>query len=299
MIDWGGRHGAVSRSEADRILGRRAVLEGLATGVLAQPWRGVLIHAADSLNLRTLAQAALLHVGRPAALSGATSLALHGMSAASSPVVHLSVPAEKRVRSKPGLVVHRAEFQPWDVVEIDGLTTFSIDLALADFLCDGAGRTAFAVLDQALFGLTEHHRRTLLKNVRDRVIDRRDRRGIHRAQMLLALATGKAESPPESILRLIVVEAGFPVPEAQHEITSVEGRRLYVLDIAWPDLRIALEYDGFAAHEERRDQDAERDRRMAGRGWITIRATAADLRDPGRVVAELRDAFELRSGHRT
>jgi hypothetical protein len=273
------------------------VLEGLATGVLVQPWRGVLIHAADSLNLPTLAQAALIHVGQPAALSGPTSLALHGISATEDTVVHLSVPPAKRARSKPGLVVHRAEYQPLDVIELEGLPAFSLDLALADYLCDGDGRTAFAAVDQAMSGLSEDHCRTLRRNVRDRLVDRRNRRGIHRAQMLLALATGKAESPPESILRLTVVEAGFPVPEVQFEITAVDGRRLYVLDIAWPELRIALEYDGFAAHEERHECDAERDARMAGRGWITIRATAVDLREPGRLLAELRDAFKLRSGH--
>jgi len=273
------------------------VLEGLATGVLAQPWRGVLIHAADSLNLPTLAQAALIHVGQPAALSGATSLALHGISAVADTMVHLSVPPAKRARSKPGLIVHRAEYQPSDVIELEGLPAFSLDLALADYLCDGDERTAFAAIDQAMAGLPDDHCRTLRTNVRDRLIDRRDRRGIHRAQMLLALATGKAESPPESMLRLIVVEAGFPVPEVQYEITAVDGRRLYVLDIAWPELRIALEYDGFAAHEERHDRDAERDARMAGRGWVTVRATAADLRAPGRLLAELRDAFKLRSGH--
>ncbi|MEQ0563903.1 DUF559 domain-containing protein [Amycolatopsis sp. NEAU-NG30] len=278
-------------------MGRRAVLEGLASGLLAQPWRGVLIHAADSLNLTTLAQAALIHVGPPAALSGATSLALHGLSVCTSTMIHLSVPPVKRARSKPGLVIHRAEFQPSDVVELDGLPAFSLDLALADHLCDGDERTAFAALDQALARLPEDHRPILRKNVRDRLVDRRDRRGIHRAQMLLALATGQAESPPESILRLIVVEAGFPVPEPQFEITAVDGRRLYVLDMAWPELRIALEYDGFAAHEDRHERDAERDERMAGRGWITIRATAVDLREPGRVIAELRDAFKLRSGH--
>ncbi|MEU4520949.1 DUF559 domain-containing protein [Amycolatopsis sp. NPDC024027] len=278
-------------------MGRRAVLEGLATGILAQPWRGVLIHAADSLNLLTLAQAALIHVGRPAALSGATSLALHGISAVADTVVHLSVPPSKRARSKPGLVVHRAEYEPSDVIELEGLPVFSLDLALADYLCDGDERTAFAAVDQAMAGLPPAHCRTLRENVRDRLVDRRNRRGIHRGQMLLALATGKAESPPESILRLLVVEAGFPVPEVQFEITGVDGRRLYVLDIAWPGLRIALEYDGFAAHEERHERDAERDARMAGRGWVTIRATAADLRDPGRVLAELRDAFRLRSRH--
>jgi hypothetical protein len=193
------------------------------------------------------------------------------------------------------LAVHRAEFTESDVVEIEGLAVFSLDLALADFLCDGDKRTAFAALDEAMRGLAADHCLKLRENVRDRLLDRRSKRGIHRAQMLLALATGKAESPPESMLRLIVVEAGLPVPEAQYEITAIDGRRLYVLDMAWPALRIALEYDGFAAHEERREHDAERDERMAGRGWVTIRATAADLRDPSRMLAELRTHFERRA----
>ncbi len=114
--------------------------------------------------------------------------------------------------------------------------------------------------------------------------------------MLLDLATGKAESPPESVLRLIVVEAGFPVPEPQYQVTTIDGRKLYVLDMAWPSRQIALEYDGFAAHEERREYDSERDRRMAARGWITVRAAAADLRDPSRLLTELRAAFDRRSG---
>ncbi|MDQ7803813.1 DUF559 domain-containing protein [Amycolatopsis sp. A133] len=276
-------------------MGRRAVLEGLATGVLAQPWRGVVIHAADALNLATRAQAALIAVGPPAALSGATSLALHGISAVDESTVHVTVPYARRVEPRPGLAIHRAEFTECDVVELDGLAVFSLDLALADFLCDGDKRTAFAALDEALRGLAPDHCLRLRENVRDRILDRRSKRGIHRAQMLLALATGKAESPPESILRLIVVEAGLPVPEAQYEITAIDGRKLYVLDMAWPALRIALEYDGFAAHEERREHDAERDQRLAGRGWVTIRATAADLRDPSRVLAELQAQFKRRA----
>ncbi|WP_051071967.1 endonuclease domain-containing protein [Amycolatopsis decaplanina] len=276
-------------------MGRRAVLEGLACGVLAQPWRGVVVRAADLLKLPTLAQAALLAVGGPAVLSGATSLALHGISAVDGTTVHLTVPYSRRVESRSGLVVHRAEFHPSDVLELDGLPVFSLDRALADHLCDGDKRTAFAALEEALHNLAPNHRGVLHTNVRDRLLDRRDRRGIHRAQILLALATGEAESPSESILRLIVVEAGLPVPVAQYEIGTIDGRRLYVLDLAWPELRIALEYDGYAAHEGRQGYDAERDARMAARGWITIRATAADLRDPGRLLAELRGAFERRT----
>ncbi len=181
------------------------------------------------------------------------------------------------------------------MIELQGLTVFSLDRALADFLCDGDKWSAFAALDEAMRGLSPDHRRKLRENVRDRIVDRQSRRGIHRAFMMLELATGRADSPPESILRLVVVEAGLPIPEAQYEIRTIEGRLLYVLDMAWPAQRIALEYDGYAAHEERREYDVERDERMAGRGWITIRASAADLRDPSRVLRELRAAFGRRS----
>jgi hypothetical protein len=248
------------------------------------------------LKLPTKAAAALLAVGPPVALAGVTSLALHGISAADDREIHVMVPYSRRIRSRPGLVVHQGGFRDEDMIEIDGLAMFSLDRALADFLCDGDKRAAFAAVDEAMRGLPSDHVGKLRENVRDRLTDRRDRRGIHRALMLLDLATGKAESPPESMLRLIVVEAGFPVPEPQYEITTVDGRKLYVLDMAWPSRQIALEYDGFAAHEERREYDLVRDERMAGRGWVTVRAAAADLRDPSRLLTELRSAFDRRSG---
>ncbi len=278
------------------MLGQRAVRQALASGLLAQPWRGVVVPAADSLKLATRAEAALLLAGQPAVLSGATSLALHGISAAETADIHLTVPYERRVRSKPGLIVHQSDYRQYDVLEIDGLPTFSVDLALADFLCRGDKRTAFASVEEAMRGLPPDHLQKLRDNVRDRIADRSSRKGIHRALSMLALADGRAESPPESMLKLIVVEAGLPVPETQYVINDIDGRLLYVLDMAWPVRRVALEYDGFAAHEERQAADAERDRRMLGRGWITVRAVAAGLRDPSRVLRELREAFRARSG---
>jgi hypothetical protein len=292
----GGKHGAALRRDVVSAIGERALRTALATGVLKQIWRGVIVHAADALDPWTKAAAAILATSRYAVLSGSTALELHGLSGALSTDVHVTVNFSKCNKSRPGLVVHQSRFDPAEVVELDGLPVFSLPQTLADVLCGQDRLAAFASLDQALSGLSSTDEQSLRTAIAERLDARVDRRGVTGARVMLRLATGKAESPPESMFLLHVVEAGFPLPEVQHQIFTVDGRLLYVLDLAWPALRIALEYDGFASHEDRKPYDSERDSRMAGRGWITIRATAADLRDPGRVIEELRTAFRKRSG---
>lgn len=293
MLLLGGNNSAVRRRDLAATMGERALRTALASGVLTQVWRGVVIRSADALDLHTRAAAAVLAVGDHAVLSGPTAVALHGCDAAKAVTdIHLTVPYSRSARSRSGLVLHQNRFDPEDVVDLDGLPVFPFDLALADYLCDGDVRTAFASLDQALAGRSEEQDNALRSAIRRQLALRDDKRGVAHALMLTELATGKADSPPESWMLLIVVEAGFPIPEVQYVIRTVDGRLLYVLDLAWADRRTALEYDGYAAHEERAAYDAERDARLAQRGWIVIRARAEDLRDPSRVLTELRAAFE-------
>lgn len=286
---------AVLRRDLAAVVGERALRTALNGGLLEQLWRGVVVDSSHALELRTRAGAAVLAVGEHAVLSGPTAVALHGYSAAESADVHVTVPYSRAARSRRGLVLHQNRFEADDVVEIGGLPLFASDFALAELLCDGDKRMAFASLDQALAVRTEQQGADLRAAIRSRLANRDDPRGTTRAGMLTEIATGKADSPPESSFRLIVIEAGFPVPDAQYEVHTIDGRRLYVLDMAWPQWRIALEYDGFAAHEDSKCYDADRDDRLAGRGWIIVRAEAADLRDPSRVLAELRAAFAQRS----
>ena len=98
-------------------------------------------------------------------------------------------------------------------------------------------------------------------------------------------------------LHTIVLEAVqlcFPPPEANWPIYSPQGDELYRLDLAWPLARIALEYDGYAVHHGREEQDARRIADLERRGWIVIVVTAEDLRDSARFVKLLREAFERR-----
>jgi hypothetical protein len=59
----------------------------------------------------------------------------------------------------------------------------------------------------------------------------------------LALHDRGAESPKETWLRLIVVGAGYPAPQTQIPVRCPSGA-MYYLDLGWPDLLLALEYDG-------------------------------------------------------
>lgn len=93
---------------------------------------------------------------------------------------------------------------------------------------------------------------------------------------------------------LLLVEGGFPPPEAQFKIHDVQGNELYRLDLSWPELRIVVEYDGYIWHKGREASDAKRAEDLRRRGWIIIRADAADLRDPSRLLAEVAAAFRAR-----
>lgn len=104
-------------------------------------------------------------------------------------------------------------------------------------------------------------------------------RGVRLAHHALALSDPRAESPPESRLRLQLVEAGLaPVP--QHVVLDGSGRFLARVDLAFPAAKVAIEYDGRAVHE-REDvfaRDRQRQNALLAAGWLVLRYTAADLR---------------------
>ena len=274
-------------------LGQRGVDRIRADGRIRQIW-GVLVPRESLLDPDTRAAAALLVAGPTAALTGLTAAALQGCPAAATPVVHVAVPYSSSLRTKEGLVVHQGRGLLNEVIEVRQLPTVALEVAITELLCTDSARRAVAVADQAAAQFVERERSAFRGRIADRLVTRADRRGTARAGALLALITGRAESPPESWLKLLVVEAGFPTPTEQFPVIDALACIRYVLDLCWPELRIALEYDGYESHEYRLDRDAKRDLDLERRGWITIRATAADLRDPSALLARLDDAFRAR-----
>jgi hypothetical protein len=282
------------RSDAVAALGSWRVKAALASGTLVALWPRVLVDGPRQLELLTRAAAALLTVGPDAVLCGLTAARLHGCKAANTSPIHVLMRYERRMQARAELRIHRGWFSDDDVTEIEGLSVLALDKTIADLLCSRDRREALACADQAVALHPESQRAMFIAAVGLRLDQRRDRRGTRQALDLLRLIDGRAESPPESWLRLLVVEAGFPPPAVQYSIVDRDGALVYRLDLAWPEFRIALEYDGYEAHIGRQVQDAARDADLARRGWLTVRATVDDLRNSRRLLDELARVFRER-----
>jgi hypothetical protein len=103
----------------------------------------------------------------------------------------------------------------------------------------------------------------------------------------------RTDSARETRLRLMIVQAGFPEPEANFMALDPSGVFLGYLDLAYPERMIALEYDG--GHHRSEDQyhhDIERLDRLMAAGWRIIRVNKALMSRPADLFAALRQALE-------
>ena len=124
----------------------------------------------------------------------------------------------------------------------------------------------------------------------------RRHRGARRVRQLvtaLAVHDPGAESPKETWLRLVLLDAGFPRPRTQIPVLGVNGRTRYYLDMGWEDMTVAVEYDG-AQHWDPVAHAADIDRLefLAARRWRIVRVSARHLRyGSADVVRRARDAL--------
>ncbi|WP_127480092.1 hypothetical protein [Nocardioides pantholopis] len=119
-------------------------------------------------------------------------------------------------------------------------------------------------------------------------VARQHRRGAPRLREALALADGRAESPWETLLRLLHVVSGIGV-EPQRVLRDEDGAFVARADLLLTGSRVLHEYDG-AQHLERAEQrrDLERDRRLERAGYRRHGYTREDVLHQGVLI--LRDA---------
>jgi hypothetical protein len=204
--------------------------------------------------------------------------------------VEVVVPGGARWHPGTGVVVRRTASAPRLARLGRWLCTTRIDTAVG-LIRHGDPDEAVVLLDRLLAGGL-----TTLLDVRDAVADLPRGRGSAQARRVAGLADGHAASPQETRLRLLLIRSGLPAPVTQFRVFDEEGLVARV-DLAYPDLRIAIEYDGLW-HAERRAflDDRRRLNRLTAAGWVVVHVTVDDLRDPRRLLARLRNLRAERLG---
>ncbi|GAB2931150.1 type IV toxin-antitoxin system AbiEi family antitoxin domain-containing protein [Rhodococcus aerolatus] len=259
-------------------------------GSLVRVWRGVYSDDGPAPGLRTRLRGLDLALGEQVTACGVSAAELYGFAVDADARVHVAVPVPRALADRPGVRVHRGDVGP--VVEVGERPVVAPAWAAVDTSRARRRPRALATLDAALRSGTCSHDHLL-----DAVDRRRGHRGVSAVRGLVGLADGLSESPMESETRLLLHDGGLPRPTLQHEVRTADGRLVARLDLAWPDHRVAVEYDGLEFHRDRRslENDRRRAAELLGEGWRCLALTRADVRDrPERTVHQVRALLATR-----
>jgi Protein of unknown function (DUF559) len=279
-------------------IGSHAVAEGWLTRKQLGLYRRVLhnVYAdpalAEGHELRARGAALLMPPG--VAIGGRSAACWYGAPFASlaDPVLMVA-PRDCSWDGPGGVRVHNTDLRPDDVRETDdGLRITTARRTAWEIATQETTPQAVALLDGMLrHGLTDEDGLTEAALMAE-FLGRRGQWRSTRALRLLPLVDGRAMSPPESRVRLACHLAGLPHPVPQFEVYQ-GGVFLGQVDLAWPEARLIVEYEGAYHFEDVQiRKDDHRYERLVAAGWRVIRLSSADLRDLDAVVARIRAALE-------
>lgn len=104
-------------------------------------------------------------------------------------------------------------------------------------------------------------------------------RGLRQFRQTMPLVDGGAESPYESLMRIMLIQAGFPRPATQVEVVDESGHVVASIDAGWEEFKVGADFEGVVhwTNPKRRTGDIERYHRIPELGWIDIRTTSGML----------------------
>jgi hypothetical protein len=177
-----------------------------------------------------------------AAIADRSATLVHGLPlvGALPPVPEVTVPPTG-TGDLQGAHLYRATMIPDDVVLVDGHPVLSVPRTLIDLGRHRPMATMVAAADYAL-----HENLTTLAELHA-VLDRcRLWPGAARAARALRRVDGRAESPLESVSRLVLAWVGLPPPRPQQRIRNERGVIIARTDFYWDEFGVVGEADGKA-----------------------------------------------------
>lgn len=127
--------------------------------------------------------------------------------------------------------------------------------------------------------VTERRCATTIEDLRAVLHRAGARAGVRRLRAALDLVRVGAGSPQETRARLTIVRAGLPEPALQLDVLDEAGRFVGRVDMAYPEQRIVIEYEGdqHRTDDEQWGRDLRRYREVERLGWAVVRWVKSDL----------------------
>jgi very-short-patch-repair endonuclease/predicted transcriptional regulator of viral defense system len=282
------QHGVVSHQQLLRLgYSQAAVGRSLGSGRLHRIFRGAYAVGHRRVSRHGICLAAVLACGDGALLSHLSAGWLWGITATFLSEPHVTVPS--RGHSRRGIAIHHSTIlEPDDRKLCEGLPVTSVSRTLLDLAATESKRSLEGAIDRA-------ERLDLLDmGDADALLARC---GSHRGRAAFRRAAELYRDPAffrarsERLLLALIKRAGLPRPMMN---AFVEGHEI---DAFWPDLRFAVEVDGWVAHRSRKsfELDPLRQEHLKLAGIEMVRITARRIeRESDDVAANLRRLLRQR-----
>ncbi|WP_460631204.1 hypothetical protein [Leifsonia lichenia] len=156
------------------------------------------------------------------------------------PELHLTVSHPARPPRVAGVRSHALTIRAREVRFAHGLPVTSAARTWADLAATSTIRQLVVLGDAIIGGAAPLAGQD---DLRDALPPHRAR-GAARARWAIDLLDERAESPPESVLRLIFADAGLPRPDINVDLHAADGRFLARPDFRFAPYRVIVEYEG-------------------------------------------------------
>lgn len=252
---------------------------------------GVYVSSAASAVPLLRTRAALL-VHPPGAVATHFSAArLRGAPVPAHSFEHVTVARAEDRRQRHGLRCHVAALALTDIEVVRGLRISSAPRMFLE-LASGLGLVDLVVVGDWLV----RNGFVTCESLVDYCATTHERYA-GQARRAASYVRERVDSPMETRLRMLLVLAGLPEPEVNVEVRDSHGVVVLRLDLSYPGIHLAVEYDGRQHLEsvEQWERDVERRDQLSAGSWRLITVTSRGIfKDPERTVDRvwraLRDA---------
>ena len=239
---------------------------------------------------RRRARAALMVHPAGAVATHFTSARVLGAPVPDHPLEHVTVSRPEDRRQRHGLRCHVMALEAADIRMVDGLRVSDPHRLFVEMA------PLLSLVDLVVLGdwLVKHEHVTTASLIK--YCDSTTAQHAATARRAAAYVRDRVDSPMETRLRMLIVLAGLPEPEVNLRFVLRDGTAKVRIDLSYPKVKLAVEYDGRHHVEKVAQWDSDLDRREGmdeGRWRIVVVTSRGIYHEPGhtvqRVYRALRD----------